>query len=455
MGVPARAIGLPGTGELFDHQGETRNFILQNKKCFVLDEIGLGKTVSTLEACEELLLAGKIDKVLIIAPITVMDATWVFHLMKYYYWRKFELLHGGNRANRIKALNRDAHYYIVNTDGIKVIFEDLLNNKFDMIIVDESTLYASHKSDRTKAAWSLCYQAKSVVCLTGEPTPNDLLQAYSQAKLIHYEYPKYFTKFRDDIKIKLDMYNYIDKLGAIEYVFDILQPAIKHTRDKCLDLPPITFETRNIPLTKTQEKLYKEMEADYITWLKSGEAVSAANAAVRATKLMQISCGIVIDNDGNHYSIDHNSRWEELINIYYSLPIKKLIVFANFTKSINKLVEQFEAKGIRVAKIDGSVTKKGARAKIINDFQEGNLEVIVGQPRAISHGVNLQISNTIVWWSPVFSNESHNQCNGRIRRAGQMRSQLVVYFQSTKIEKHVYKALARKQSVSQCLLELY
>jgi SNF2 family DNA or RNA helicase len=437
---------------LFDHQVQTRNFILQNKKCFVLDEIGLGKTISALEACEELILARKISKVLIIAPIAVMEATWVAHILKHYHHRKFELLHGGNRVERVEALNRRANYYIINTDGIKTIFDDLYTKSFEMIVVDESTTFANHKSDRTKAAWSLCNEAKSVVCLTGEPTPNDLIQAYSQAKLIHYDHPKYFTHFRDSVKIKLDMYNYIDKPGAIDIVREVLQPAIKHTRDACLDLPPITFETRDIVLSKMQEKLYKEMERDYITWVNDNVAVSAANAAVRATKLMQISAGIVIDPDSNHFTIDHKARLAELDNVFSSLPIKKLIIFATFTKSINGLVEHF---GGRAKKIDGSVTKKGERARIIKDFQEGDLEILIGQPKAISHGVNLQTSNTIVWWSPTFSNESYQQCNGRIRRAGQLRPQLVINFQSTKIEKHVYKALARKQKVSESLLEMF
>jgi SNF2 family DNA or RNA helicase len=436
---------------LYKHQEETRDFILSQKKCFVLDEIGLGKTISTLESCELLLQAGKISEVLVIAPISVLHSTWVEHILKYYPHRKFQILHNPNRAKRIKALNTKAHYYICNTDGIKVIFNELYTRNFPVIVIDESTLYSSHKADRTKAAWSLCNQAKSVICLTGEPTPNDLIQSYAQAKLIHYDNPKYFTRFRDDIKIKLDMYNYIDKPDARQKVWEVLQPAIKHTRDQCLDLPPITFETRDIALTKEQEKLYNQMEKDYMTWLGSGEEVTAVNAAVRYLKLLQISAGIVISDDGTHESIDHKPRLQELENIYHELPRKKLIVFAHFTKSINSLIVHF---GGDAAKIDGSVNAKD-RAKIIKDFQEGSLPIIVGQPRAISHGVNLQVSNTIVWWSPTPSNESYNQCNGRIRRAGQTRSQLVVHLQSTKAEKKVYQALKRKQSVSQSLLEMF
>lgn len=435
----------------YQHQVETRNFILKNKRCFVLDEMGLGKTMSSIEACELLFDAEKIKCVLIVAPLSGLRATWQEHFTCFYPHRTVRILHGTSRRRRIEELNRPAHYYVINTDGIKVIFEELLAFGFDVLIIDESTTFACHQSDRTKAAWSLSNTIPSVVAMTGEPCPNDLIQSYAQAKLIHFDNPKYFTRFRDKLKIKLDMYNYIDKPGAKEEAWKVLQPAIRHTREQCLDLPPITYETRDIPMTREQAKLYAQMEKDYIAWLNSGEEISAPNAAVRATKLMQISAGLLIDPSGEYHKIDHKHRIKELEEIYGQLPIKKLIVFANFTKSIVDLAKYF---GDRAAVIDGGVSGT-KRAEILKDFQFGDLEILIGQPRALSHSVTLHASNCIVWWSPTYSNETYMQCNARIRRVGQKRPQFVVRFQSSKIEKGVYKALQRKQSVSHALLSLY
>jgi SNF2 family DNA or RNA helicase len=438
-----RALGI----ELFNHQIETMNFILANPKCFVFDEIGTGKTISLLETIDLLLFCKKISQVLVIAPISVMKSVWVQHILQYYPHRTFSVLHA-SKKRRLELLKEDTRIHIINPDGIKVIHDELMAKKYDMIVIDESTVFAAHTSDRTKAAWQLCRPAKSVVCMTGEPTPNDLLQSYSQAKLVHFENPKFFTRFRDKIKTRFDEFTYFDKPNAVRDVHEILQPAIRHSQKDCLDLPPCSVETLDIELTSEQKKLYKDMEKEYLAFLND-KTVTAANAAVKVTKLMQISAGLLIDNSGEGIEVNHKSRLVELMRIFDQLERKKLIVFANFTMSVNTLVTSFA--GI-AKKIDGSV-KPNDRVKIIEEFQHGDLEVLIGQPKAISHGVNLQTGNNLVWWSPVLSNETYNQCNGRIRRAGQTRPQRIFRLQSTRIERYIYSLLERKQKVSQNLLK--
>ena len=430
--------------ELFKHQRETVTFILKNKRCFVFDGIGTGKTMASLSACDFLMIHGKMKKVLVVAPISVMRATWCDHILKYYPGRTFTVLHG-TKAQRLANIKLDCAFYIINTDGIKVLEDEILKKKFDMVIIDESTTFASHSSQRTKAMWRICKKIPSVVCMTGAPIANDTMQSYAQAKLVHFDTPKYFVAFRDQLKIKYDMYTYIDRDCAVELAHSVLQPQIRHDMEDCLDLPPITYETRDIQLTKDQEKHYKLMEKEYLTFLEDGEVVTAANAAVKYTKLLQISCGLIINQDGEPTSINHKYRLKELKEILHQT--KKVIVFATFTKSINSLLEEIPGS----KKIDGSVNSN-QRYSIIKEFQEGDLDVLICQPAAISHGVTLTASNTIVWWSPCFSNETKIQCDGRIRRPGQDKPQLVIEFQATKVEKKVYAALARKEKVSQALL---
>ena len=439
-----RALGV----DLFPHQIETMQFVLKHPKCFIFDEIGTGKTMAILETIDLLLFHKKVNQILVIAPLSVMRSTWVQHILQFYPHRTFTVLHA-SKKKRIELLRKETRIHIINPDGIKVIHDELMAKKYDMIVVDESTVFAAHTSDRTRAAWRLCRPARSVVCMTGEPTPNDLIQSYSQAKLIHFENPKFFTRFRDQIKTKFDEFTYFDKPNAVKDVHEILQPAIRHTQKDCLVLPPCSVETLDIELTTEQKKLYKEMEKDYIAFI-GDKTVTAANAAVRVTKLLQISAGLLIDNEGTYMEVNHKSRMVELTRIYSQLDRKKLIIFANFTKSVNALVEEFSGKA-KAAKIDGSVPLN-ARTKIIDDFQNGDLEILIGQPRAISHGVNLQTANNMVWWSPVLSNETYTQCCGRIIRAGQTRPQRIFQFQSTKIERYVYSLLERKQKVSKNLL---
>lgn len=427
------------------HQRETITHILRHKRCSVLDGIGTGKTVSSLSASDFLMHHGKISKVLVISPLSVIISTWAEHIIHHYPHRTFTLLIGP-KSERKARLNLDKNFYIINTDGIKVIKDEIIKKKFDMIVIDESTTFSYHKSQRTKDMWKIAQSAKSVVIMTGDPIPNDTIQSFGQAKLIDYNRIPYFTRFRDQLKYKLDMYNYIDKENAIDLAYAVLQPSIRHKLEDCTDMPPMLFQFRDIKLTKEQEKHYALMEKEYITWIED-ETVTAANAAVRAIKLMQISCGLIIDNEGNAIDVDHKNRIKELEEVFGQTD--KLVVFANFTKSINSLIEKFPI----AAKIDGSVNVN-KRADIIDQFQNGDLKMIVAHPKAVSHGVTLHAANTIVWWSPCLSNEQFNQCNGRIRRIGQNRPQLIIRFRSTKIENRIYSALRRKRKTSEALLQM-
>lgn len=430
---------------LYKHQRVTMKFLLMNPRSFVLDDIGTGKTMSALSTCEFLMFHKKIKKVLIIAPISVMRATWTNHILRFFPGRKFTVLHG-SRPQRVANLNTDCDFYVINTDGIKTIEGELIKKKFDIVIIDESTSYSRHSSNRTKCAWRLCKSVKGVIAMTGNPIPNDTIQSYAQAKLINFDRPRFFVKFRDQLKIKYDMYTYVDKPEAVDLAYSILTPSIRHKLEDCVDIPPITYQDREIRMTTAQKKHYVEMEKEYLTWLESGEVVTAANAAVRALKLLQISSGILINADGVE-KVDHKPRLDELKEIISQT--EKIIVFASFTSSVNSLVDSIPG----AEKIDGSVNSNN-RLDRITRFQEGDLNVLICQPAAISHGVTLTAAHTIVWWGPPYSNEHFIQCNGRIRRVGQTKPQLVIQFSSTKTEKKVYAALTRKQKISDAFLEL-
>lgn len=435
--------------DLYKHQKETISFYLKHKRCFIFDDIGTGKTLTILAATDFLAINEKIDKVLIVCPLSVLRSTWINHIINYFPYRKFALLYG-SKAKRLQALETDVTYYVINTDGIKIIEKELRSKKFNVLVVDESTTFSTHKTLRTKAMWRLSKFIPSVVCMTGNPIPNDTLQSFAQAKIVNpTTAPKYISKYRDQLKIKLDMYNYIDRPFAVEIARSILQPAIRHKMADCVDLPPITHEIRDITLTKEQKKLYKSMEDKYVAEINDG-VITAANAAVKALKLMQISVGILIGKDNKSFHVDNKNHLKELDNIIGQLPIKKIIIFATFTRSINNLIDHFDGKAV---KIDGSVSAM-RRFEIIKDFQEGDLEVLICQPAAIAHGVTLHAANTIVWFGPCYSNEKFIQCNGRIRRVGQTRPQLVIKFQATKIEKKIYEALEKKQKISNALLDL-
>ena len=195
------------------------------------------------------------------------------------------------------------------------------------------------------------------------------------------------------------------------------------------------------------------MKEELLVEYGQGE-ITAVNAAVKMSKLLQIAAGSVKDDNGNILQIDSSTRDEELWEIFEQTGKKKLVVFSAFRASISHLEDYFQKKKVKVASIHGSVDHK-TRADHIRDFQDGDLQVLVIQPQSSAHGITLTASNTIVWYSLIASGEVHVQANGRITRAGQKRKQLIYYLIGCKAEQRLLSLLKDKGDMSHRVLNLF
>ena len=186
---------------------------------------------------------------------------------------------------------------------------------------------------------------------------------------------------------------------------------------------------------------------------QAGE-ITAANAAVKMTKLLQIAAGSVKDDEGVVLKLDSSTRDDQLWEIFEETGRTKLVVAAAFRASIDHLVEFFQDKGVKVGTIHGSVDQK-VRAELIRDFQDGDLQVLIIQPQSAAHGVTLTAANVIVWYSLIASGEIHVQFNGRITRAGQKKKQIIYYLIGCQAEKRILGLLESKGDMSHRVLDLF
>jgi SNF2 family DNA or RNA helicase len=242
-----------------------------------------------------------------------------------------------------------------------------------------------------------------------------------------------------------------------------MQPAIRFTRDECLDLPPIMYQTRTAPLTKQQEKAYKQMLTQLRIEAAAGD-ITAANEAVKAQKLIQVACGLVYGPNGANEVMDVSPRMDVLMEIIEE-SASKTIVFVPFVAVAERVAAEIESRmkvnlfnpqdtNQTVELIHGGVSK-AERDRIFSTFQQGShTQVLVAQPAAMSHGLTLTAASTIVWFAPITSNETFTQANGRITRAGQIHNQLIVTIEGTKIEEKYYNRLRSKQKVQGILLDM-
>jgi SNF2 family DNA or RNA helicase len=366
-----------GSRKPFAHQKATVAFLLKNKRAFVLNDMGTGKTLSAIWASDILLEAKKIRRVLVITPVSTMKAVWYTEIGLNTPHRKVSIAHG-TRAQRLAALAAPTEFVVINHDGIKIIEDELLKEQFDVIIIDELTAYKSHSSERSKCMKRIADPAKAVWGMTGDLTPNSPIEAYYPCKIVNPGnkfLPKYFGQFRDACMTQINEMVWIPKEIAPQIVAMVTQPAVRFKRDDCLDLPDTTYQTFEIPLSKDQDTYYVEMRKQAMIDREAG-LITAANSAVQLNKLLQISAGAVKRNDGTVLEIGCQPRLDMLFEVFDQTPQKKLVVFATYRATIEMLKKELTARKISVAAIHGDVSQN-LRGQYIQDFQNGPLQVLI------------------------------------------------------------------------------
>ena len=443
----------PGQYRPFDHQKTTAAFLTLNRRAFCLNEQGTGKTGSVIWAADYLLKAKKISRVLVICPLSIMDAAWKADLFKFAMHRTVDIAHGA-KEKRKQIINGDAEFVIINFDGIEIVEDEIANAGFDLIVVDEANAYKNAQTKRWKALNRIVKADTWLWMLTGTPAAQSPLDAYGLAKLVNPSgVPKFYSTFRETVMYKVTQFKWMPRDNATQIVYDALQPAIRFTKDECLDLPEMTYVKREVELTPMQKKYYLQLKSKMIMQA-AGEEITSVNAAVNMNKLLQISCGAVYSDTGEVVEFDIKNRYKVLREVIDESS-QKVLVFVPFKHVISILQEKLVAEGIPTEVISGDVSAK-ARTDIFKRFQETDTpRVLVIQPQSAAHGVTLTAANTVVWWGPTSSLETYAQANARVHRSGQRHPSTVVQLAGSTVEKHVYAMLDNKMDIHSKIVDLY
>ncbi len=437
------------------HQYDTIKFLLANKRAYNLSDMGTGKTASTIWALDILLQHDKINCVLIICPLSIIYTVWKSEIETISHTEGISIIHGP-KNDRINAIYTDAKFFITNHDCVRGYESDIINRKFDAIIVDEVTAFKHTSSDRTKSMIRIANSKhiKILWGLTGTPITTGPVDAFGLGKVVN---PKnlptpYITKYRRMVEAKIDMWNSIPLPGSEKIVDNILKPAIRYKLEECVDIKDISYSTRFVEMSKEQEKMYAEILRHQLSEYEDG-LVTAINAASKLSKLLQISGGSVIDEDKNIFNLPIKSRYNELKKIIEDAN-GRIIIICQFIGFVDRLYELLKSEGYNIEKIYGSISVK-LRSKIIEDFQLKKVDIIVAQVRTLSHGISLTASNYMCFYGPIMGVENYLQAVKRIRRIGQDKKQHIIKLVSSKAETAAYKLLSKKENYGQIILDLY
>lgn len=447
----------PGKYIPFDHQRVTYNFMINNKRSFIFNDIGTSKTLTALWAADYLMNTGKIKTVLITSTLSTLDRVWYNEIFTHLMHRTCTVMHGSmQKQRRLKLLAEDYDFYIINHDGMKGMVEVLAEKKFDLIIVDEGAVFRNHKTDLWKALNYIATEEKLewLWWMTGSPMPRSPTDVWAQARIVKpATVPKYFSRFREQTMFKINHFKWIPRKGWEDIVYSGIQPSIRFHRGDCIDLPPCTYVTHKVEMSKEQKSIYAGLKEHFIAEAKQG-LVTAANEGVKLIKLVQTACGAIYHEDGTISPVDCGPKFKELEAIVAEAG-DKLILFVPFKHVIIEIEKWFKKKlpNSTYGIINGGVGK-GARDKIFDEFQTGDLNIILAHPAAMAHGLTLTAANVITWWGPVDDFEIYEQANGRITRPGQERKQYIKHLICSPVEASIYKRLKNKESMQGIILDM-
>lgn len=444
----------PGLYTPFNHQKITSQFLSLRDRAFCFNEAGTGKTSSVIWAADYLMSLGLVRRVLIVCPLSIMYSAWQADIFKTAMHRSVGVAYNTDPNRRKKIISGSYEFVITNYEGVGIAAQEIGKSGFDLIVVDEANAYKTVSTKRWRVLNRLLTPDTKLWMLTGTPAAQSPLDAFGLAKLVAPSaVPRTHSVWRDKVMTQVTRFKWLPKPMARATVFAALQPAIRFTKAECLDLPPVVYQTRDVPLTLQVSRYYKALKTQLLIEA-AGEEISAVHAGAALSKLLQISGGAVYTDKHDVVEFDVSPRLKALMEVLEETE-HKVIVFVPFRHTIDLVAKHLTKEGVTTEQIHGDVSAR-ERSNIINRFQTmESPRVLIIQPQSASHGVTLTAANTVVFWSPVMSVETYIQCIARIDRVGQVNHMTVVHLQGSEVERKMYTMLQGKVDMHEKLVDLY
>lgn len=434
-----------------NYQNYAKDFILAHKVSALFLDCGLGKTITTLTAINELMYDSfEISKVLIIAPLRVAQSTWKEEIEK---WNHLNLLRYsiavGDEKERLKALKQNSDIYIINRENVDwLVTKSGIDFNFNMLIIDELSSFKSHTSKRFKSLLKIRPYFERVVGLTGTPSSNGLMDLWAEFRVLDLgeRLGRYITHYRNeyflpDKRNGAVIFSYKPQPNAEERIYRRLADiTISMKSTEYLKMPELILNDLEINLGEEDQIKYKKFKKEMVMTIQEKE-IDAINAASLSNKLIQLANGSIYDEAKNFYEV-HNKKLDKLEEIIESANGKPVLVAYWFKADKERIEKRFKVREIKTA-------------DDIKQWNKGMIDLALIHPASAGHGLNLQSGgSTLVWFSLTWSLELYQQTNARLYRQGQ-KDTVVIHHLITKntIDEDIMKSLKRKDKTQEVLMK--
>jgi len=418
-------------------------------------EMGLGKTAITLTAIDDLLY-DRFDaaKILVIAPLRVAEDTWSRESAKWDHLKHLRISKIlGDKKHREQALKAKADLYIINRENVEWLVSETGNDwPFDTVIIDELSSFKSPSAKRFRALRRVRPMISRIVGLTGTPSPNGLLDLWSQMYLLDQgeRLGKTITGYREryftaGARSGYVVYDWKQKKESEDAVFDkISDICVSMKSVDWLDMPERIDRVVPVKLTEDAKAKYRQLERDLLLPMIDADIV-ANTAAVLSNKLLQMANGAVYDENKGVREI-HDAKLDVLEDVLEGANGHPVLLFYSYKHDLDRIRMRF--KHCRTL-------RKGAEgSKDIADWNAGKIQLLAVHPASAGHGLNLQDGgSTIVWFGLTWSLELYQQANARLHRQGQKHSVIIHHLIAEgTIDEDVMEALQAKAAGQDALM---
>ena len=442
--------------DLHNYQHAAVDHIINNPRCGLILEMGLGKTVSTLTAINKLIQGLEISDVLIVAPKRVAETVWTSECEKWEHLKGLKVSRIiGNEAKRKAAIREKAHLYTIGRDNLAWLVGQYggLSLPFDMVVLDESSSFKNPKSIRFKALRRASSNIRRIVLLTGTPAPNGLIDLWSQiflldrgerlGKTLTSYREKYFTPNQRNGHI---VYNYKIQKDADRKIYDQIDDICMSMKaSDYLEMPELISNPIKLKMSSALKRKYEDFEREQVLQLIEGGEVTALNAAALSNKLLQFANGAVYDDSRNVHEI-HDLKLEaidEVIEAANGRPVLVAWTYRHDLERLKKKLKKYDPVHLQCE-------------QNIKDWNAGKIQVLLMHPASGGHGLNLQSGgNIIVWFGQTWSLELEQQLNARLYRQGQKEAHVIIHRLITAgtLDEDVIRALHNKSNKQNGLIE--
>lgn len=443
---------------LLEHQAKAIDWIHTVNRGLLGDPPGLGKTRVAIEAFDG-------GKVLVVAPALVIGGgTWDDELAK---WAKhpegfqvvpYSMLNARNGNSVNFGTSRAPRYRL----------RDEVKGKYDAVIVDEAHYTKGRKTSWTWAVQDIAKRSDSLLEMTGTPVPNWAHEMFTILRAISPEKAKpggglgsYWRWIEDWFHVSGSPFSETAKvIGGLKACsrackeFPATDPCehylqfmdanigdrfLRRRREDCLDLPEVSYQEVQVPMSADQKRIYNSMKRDYLAEI-GGDEVVAWTEGAKNVRLDLISTSPWLLNPQGP------ARGGKLEMLRFDLEGRSqpTVVFAHYRASVDAAAQVARDLGLRAGVVHGGYSKQ-QQGETVRAFKRGELDVLCGSLETMAEGLQLTAADMLIFLEVSFKPSRNEQARYRVDRMGQERPVTIRdYITPKTVDENKRKLLATK-----------